>query len=217
MQPTQDNNGLSRRSFLRHGATGAALVGAGGLLGLLGGRNHAAAATTVWQIDPLKCIACDKCSTECVLAPSAVKCVHAFAMCGYCRLCTGFFEPDATTLDEGAENQLCPVNAIRRTYVQDPYYEYRIDEKLCVGCGRCVKGCGMFGNGSLFMQIRHDRCVNCNDCSIARACPTQAISRVSIREPYILKDVEVNRPGGAGDAPAPADKPAADRDTRDRR
>ena len=60
----------------------------------------------------------------------------------------------------------------------------------CDGCGRCVKGCTNMGNGSLFMQIRHDRCVNCNDCSIARACPVEAISRVPASAPYKLKTVE---------------------------
>ena len=29
----------------------------------------------------------------------------------------------------------------------------------------------------LFLQIRHDRCVNCNACSIADACPSRAIRR----------------------------------------
>ena len=58
---------------------------------------------TVWQIDPRKCIQCGKCETECVLQPSAVKCVHGYAMCGYCKLCFGYFKPDAARLDEAAE------------------------------------------------------------------------------------------------------------------
>src|SRR6185436_15728344 len=88
----------------------------------------------------------------------------------------------------GAENQLCPTAAIKRTYVEDPYYEYTIDEQLCIGCAKCVEGCNRFGNGSLFLQIRHDRCVNCNECSIARVCPGDAFrrqpaSRISLRRP----------------------------------
>ncbi|MHC4761400.1 MAG: hypothetical protein ACYS9H_08680 [Planctomycetota bacterium] len=34
---------------------------------------------------------CGNCATHCVLNESAVKCVHAYAMCGYCDLCTGYF------------------------------------------------------------------------------------------------------------------------------
>ena len=67
------------------------------------------------------------------------------------------------------------------------YFQYVIDESLCIACGKCVKGCASFGNGSLFLQIRHNRCVNCNDCSIARGCPVRAISRVPAKTPYRLK------------------------------
>ena len=141
----------------------------------------------VWQLDPAKCIQCGRCATNCVLAPSAVKCVHAFPMCGYCKLCFGYFQPGADALNSGAENQLCPTGAVRRKLVEEPYYEYTIDESLCIGCGKCVKGCGSFGNGSLFLQVRHDRCVNCNDCSIARNCPAGAYRRVPADTPYILK------------------------------
>jgi electron transport complex protein RnfB len=113
-------------------------------------------------------------------------------MCGYCKLCTGFFFPTPNELNEGAENQQCPMGAIKRTYVEDPYYEYVIDEKLCIGCAVCVKGCTAFGNGSLFMQIRHDRCINCNECAISKSCPSQAISRVPADKPYLLKNKEQN-------------------------
>jgi len=146
--------------------------------------------TLVWQIDPDKCVQCGRCSTHCVLTPSVVKCVHAYAMCGYCELCFGFFRPGAEQLNSGAENQLCPTGAIKRTYVEDPYYEYTIDEALCIGCGKCVKGCSTFGNGSLFLQVRHDRCVNCNECAIARGCPSDAFVRVPAARPYLLKGVE---------------------------
>ena len=141
----------------------------------------------MWQIDPDVCVQCGNCETECVLAPSAVKCVHAFDVCGYCDLCSGYLQQGATALNTSAESRLCPTDAIIRTYIEDPYYEYVIDEALCIACGRCVKGCSAFGNGSLFLQIRHDRCVNCNACSIARRCPSGAIRRVSADTPYLLK------------------------------
>jgi len=176
---------MNRRYFLRDMLRGATALGLGGvLLGLI---RKARAGGTVWQIDPWKCTRCGRCATECVLEQSAVKCVHSFDMCGYCRLCTGYFEPQPNKLNTAAENQLCPTGAIYRTFVEDPYYEYRIDEQLCVGCARCVNGCTMFGNGSLHLQIRHDRCVNCNECSIARACPADAIGRVPESQPYKFK------------------------------
>lgn len=142
---------------------------------------------TVWQLDPAKCIQCGQCATHCVLPQSAVKCVHRYERCGYCKLCFGFFIPGAANLTSAAENQICPTAAIKRKFIEDPYYEYTIDEPLCIGCGRCVKGCGAFGNGSLVLQVRHDRCVNCNDCAIARNCPAGAFSRVPADQPYLFK------------------------------
>lgn len=175
----------SRRQFFRNGARMAALTGLGALAGAMS--NRAQASGWVWQIDPNKCVRCGNCATHCVLEESAVKCVQAYAICGYCQLCTGFFDPQPNQLTTAAENQLCPTAALKRTYVEDPYYQYTIDEELCIGCAKCVEGCTRFGNGSLFLQIRHDRCLNCNECSIARSCPSEAFRRVPASTPYLLK------------------------------
>ncbi|MBK7175320.1 MAG: 4Fe-4S binding protein [Bacteroidales bacterium] len=145
---------------------------------------------SVWQLDPSKCIQCGRCATECVMTLSAVKCTHVYAMCGYCDLCGGYLKPDIKTISTAAENQLCPTNAIRRKYIEEPFFEYEIDEALCIGCGKCVKGCSAFGNGSLQLQVRHDRCVNCNECSIARNCPSEAFSRVPASSPYLLNGID---------------------------
>jgi electron transport complex protein RnfB len=142
----------------------------------------------VWQIDPFKCTQCGQCKTNCVITPSASKCVHAYQMCGFCDLCGGYLRQGVKTISTGAENQLCPTGAITRKFVEEPYFEYTINEDLCDGCSKCVKGCGDFGNGSLYMQIRHNLCVNCNDCSIARACPSNAVIRVPALTPYLPKD-----------------------------
>ncbi|MCX6287164.1 MAG: 4Fe-4S binding protein [Bacteroidetes bacterium] len=141
----------------------------------------------VWQLDPARCIQCGRCATNCVMSPSAVKCTHAFAMCGYCDLCGGYFKPGTKTLDTAAEHQLCPTNALKRKFIEDPFFEYTVNEELCIGCGKCVKGCGAFGNGSLQLQVRHDCCKNCNECSIARNCPSQAFTRVPANKPSLLK------------------------------
>lgn len=184
---------LTRRAFLKSGAGPVALAAAGAA-GVLGLHRAATGGDTVWQIDPDVCIQCDRCTTDCVLAPSAVKCVHAYDVCGYCNRCGGFHQPNAKVTDTAAENQLCPTSAILRTFVEDPYYHYDIDEARCIGCGKCVKGCGSFGNGSLFLQIRHDRCVNCNQCAIAQACPVQAISRAPAAQPYRLRGKQGGKP-----------------------
>lgn len=144
--------------------------------------------TTVWQLDPAKCVQCGQCAVNCVLTPSAVKAVHTYGICGFCKLCFGYFQPGVSRLDEGAENQLCPVGAIKRTFIENPYYEYTVDEGACIACGKCVLGCTTFGNGSLYLQVRHDRCLNCNECSIARNCPADAYRRISVARPYILKE-----------------------------
>jgi Na+-translocating ferredoxin:NAD+ oxidoreductase subunit B len=196
---------VSRRGFFTRCAQGAAVV-------VLGGGGIAAAAMkmraaragksrTVWQIDPWKCTQCGQCATKCVLKESAAKCVHDMSMCGYCQPCFGYFPPrqewtDRATpqryygfvsLEPGAENEMCPVGAITRKFVETPYYQYTIDEKKCIGCGLCVRGCTSFGNGSLYLQVRHDRCLNCNECSIAKACPSDAFFRAPAERPYVIK------------------------------
>ena len=178
----------SRRLFLR-ALAGGVLAAVG-----LGAWRRQPTPRTRWQIDPRKCTQCGQCATACVLTPSAVKCVHAYAMCGYCKLCFGYFHSGAPELTEAAENQLCPAGALQRTFVEDPYFEYTVDESKCIGCAVCVKGCTQYGNGSLYLQIRHDRCVNCNQCSIARVCPGQAIVRVPESSPYLPKDLLVRPP-----------------------
>ncbi|MBN1782051.1 ferredoxin [bacterium] len=176
---------VSRRDFFRDGLRGLAALGVATLSGLL--MHRSVSRRTVWQIDPDKCVQCGRCATDCVLDVSAVKCVHAYDVCGYCELCGGYSKPDAHRLDTAAENQLCPSGAIRRQFIEDPYFEYTIDEAKCIGCGKCVKGCGSFGNGSLYLQVRHDRCLQCNDCAIARNCAGEAFRRVPADRPYLLK------------------------------
>lgn len=175
----------SRREFLHKSLRISAGVALGGVSMYL--LKDSLTEDLVWQLDPEKCVQCGRCATHCVVTPSAVKCVHVFDMCGYCDLCGGYFRPEAKNLNTAAENQLCPTNAIERNFVEDPFFEYQINEELCIGCGKCVAGCDAFGNGSLQLQVRHDICVNCNQCAIARVCPAEAFSRVPASKNTILK------------------------------
>jgi electron transport complex protein RnfB len=176
---------MARREFLRKSGGGVAGLAVAGTTLLAAGR--AASKGTVWQIDPEICVRCGACATNCVLEVSAVKCVHTYTMCGYCTLCFGYFLPDADVLGTAAENQVCPTGALRRKSIEEPYFEYSIEEPLCVGCAKCVEGCNVFGNGSLHLQVRHDRCLHCNECSIARNCPVDAFRRVPADRPYLFK------------------------------
>jgi len=172
------------KSFCRYGVTAGLL----GSVGLLAVKEKIGCSALVWQIDPKKCIGCGVCAYRCNKMVSAVKCFHNFAMCGYCDLCTGFFDPQPLARNEGAENQLCPVDAFSRREVEPPFFEYIVDQDRCVGCGKCVDGCFTLGNGSLFLQISQKECLQCNQCRIALHCPTKAIERISAEQAYILKE-----------------------------
>ena len=118
--------------------------------------------------------------------------MNQFNICGYCDLCFGYLQPGSRENDTGAENQLCPTAAIKRTYIEGPYYEYLIDEDQCIGCAKCVEACLVFGNASFYLQNRQDVCINCNECSIAKACPSDAWSELPASQPYIYLTGDVS-------------------------
>ena len=185
----------SRRQFFDRILRVAGLAGLGGAGVILARR----APGTVFQIDPNRCSnafggsqnpqVCDLCRVSCVLSHSAVKAVNDFSKCGYCMLCPAYFDVSSDPDNRGIPTgKVCPRDAIVRKVVgkvdaDDPnnnFYEYTIDESKCDGCGRCVKACQPpFGNGALRLEIRYDRCVECNTCSIQVACTrSRAVQRV---------------------------------------
>jgi electron transport complex protein RnfB len=177
----------TRRQFIDRSCRVLGFAAIGTAAGVLAKRASAAA---VYQVDPTKCTSCDLCRTSCVLTLSAVKAVNDFEKCGYCMLCPAFMDvtsaPDEFGIPTG---RVCPQDALKRRVVgdvdpDDPnnnYYEYVVDESRCDGCGKCVKAClPPAGNGSLRLEIRYDRCVECNECGIRIVCPDDAIIRVEV-------------------------------------
>lgn len=185
MDKSHDDKPVSRRQFFRRIGLGSAALGLTGLG--IAATSRAGGERLVWQIDPFKCVQCGQCRTHCVQADSAVKCVHDFLMCGICDRCVAYLSASSVDLENGAENELCPLGAIRRQLIEPPYFEYLIDEHLCTGCGLCVMRCEKAGKGSLYLQVRHDRCLNCNQCAIAAACPAQAFVRLPADSPYVVR------------------------------
>jgi len=173
----------SRREFLREclwcgglaflGATGASLAARAGKTEL------------VWQIDPVKCPGCGDCEPLCVKSVSAVKAYRAYERCGYCRLCHGYFRPGTKDPTPAVENRLCPNDAMVRKEIADGVFEYEVDESRCIGCGRCVDRCRRSGNGAMYLQVRQDLCLHCNDCALARRCPEKAMVRQPLESPYL--------------------------------
>ncbi|MDR0295132.1 MAG: ferredoxin [Prevotellaceae bacterium] len=180
-------NPEERREFLK---TCGQMIAGGTILALFGVsfRKITTKETAYfWQINPQKCTFCGRCQTNCVLPMSAVKCIHALKVCGYCDLCGGYYRTNVKELNTAAENLMCPTGAIQRKFIEEPYFEYAINEALCNACGKCAKGCNAFGNGSLYLQIKQELCKGCNECQIAKACPSDAIRRVPVSEAYDLK------------------------------
>ncbi|MBC8343368.1 MAG: ferredoxin [Bacteroidetes bacterium] len=188
MTDSSKKNKLNRRDFLNKGLRYTVGIGIGAIG--VAAWTKLSSQEMVWQLDPSKCRQCGRCATSCVKTPSAVKCFHVYALCGYCDLCGGYFRPETKNLTTAAENQLCPTNAIKRKFIEDPFFEYDIDQDLCIGCAKCVAGCGAFGNGSLQLQVHHKLCDNCNQCSIARDCPSEAYSRVPAKSAYLFQGIE---------------------------
>lgn len=202
-----DEKTVDRRGFLKAIARALGALGLGVGVGAVAAKGESE--PLVWQIDPEKCIACGNCATACVLTPSAARVVHDVEICGFCDFCFGYFAEVRPGDEEMAENLRCPTDAIIRSFVEEPYYEYLIDEPKCIGCAICVEGCRQYGNGSLVMQVRHSLCVDCNECAIAAQCPADAFVRVPAGEPYLLPSMKLAEEEGEEQASEPTYEQAA--------
>lgn len=191
-----DTNDPNRRTFLQRtgqAACAAALAGTGVVLGRRACRGDA------WAIAPNRCInirlgvasadnVCNICAEQCVLPLSAVRAVNDHARCGRCCICPAYFDVRSQVGPDGLPSlKLCPRDAIIRTPIGDVdpldplnnFYEYKIDDQRCNGCGLCVMECkDPAGLGSIQLEVRYDLCLRCNQCSIAAACPDDAYVRL---------------------------------------
>ena len=191
----RDTGKITRRELLGHAARGAALLGLGGVAGVLVLKANK---TYAWTIAADRCVnsklgvlgvdTCELCASECVLTLSAVRAVNEFSKCGRCYICPSYYKITSAVGPDGLPSEkVCPRDAIERKAIgwidpDDPannFYEYVIDEMKCNGCGRCVMECKEpAGLGSIRLEVRHNVCVDCNRCSIAAACPEEAYDRL---------------------------------------
>ena len=143
-----EETNVTRRDFISSAVRGAGLLAAGGVVGAVAAQSHG---TTVWQIDPLKCTQCGKCATDCVLNPSAVRCLNVFPVCGYCKLCTGYFEaqPDPAAAKAFAE-KMHPLGRLGEPLDHANAFVYLASEEAAwvTGTALVVDGgitCGVWG------------------------------------------------------------------------
>jgi electron transport complex protein RnfB len=184
---------MNRRNYLRFGGQllGAATLGAAAWRAfsppsddaefIAQGRRFA------WQVDPEKCLYCGKCATACVRKPSAVKALNDQKKCSNCVVCYGHITDTHIASDKinSDGERVCPYDAVVRVNFSggvDGMFLYENDPERCIGCAKCVKRCNQHGTKSMFLAIRPDLCLGCNECSIAVACPHNAVERIP-REP----------------------------------
>lgn len=180
---------FSRRRFIKltgHLLGGAALAGTAARLFSPPGDDAEFIAQKrrfAWQIDPTKCNSCGLCETACVRKPSAVKATNDQKICSNCVVCYGHISNHGieSSQIESDGCRICPHDAVKRTNFcggTDGMFLYRHDHANCTGCAKCVLACSSHGTKSMFLIIRPDLCLGCNACSIAEACPENAIERI---------------------------------------
>ena len=189
---------LDRRDFLKWGGR---CLGATALIGVWGYLTHKSGKVRTYMIDPAKCTACGNCESSCFFDKSVVKARNDFKgeivedMCGYCTVCYGYYHDPIEIDGEIVYKKVCPVDALKRQKILEPRtiktedddgnvidkviteerYEYTVDRKACIGCGKCVKRCAELGNKTLHLVIYKDTCRECPECLIKIRCPSGAI------------------------------------------
>lgn len=125
-----------------------------------------------WYIDVKECIGCGDCATECIKSQSAVRAVLDSVLCPGLDKCRAYYRSTSAKFGETVANQNCPTGALIREKDGSNYF-YRIDENLCIGCGKCFRGCKKC-EGAINLEVKDEFCVNCNECKIEVSCPANA-------------------------------------------
>lgn len=146
-----------------------------------------------WQINPDKCRFCGKCAYACVRRPAAVKALNDQKKCSNCVVCYAHITDRQISSARVQQygTRVCPHNAVRRQNFSgglDGVFTYTIDQSRCVGCAKCVAECNHSGSSSMFLAIRPDLCLGCNQCACAEKCPYDAIERVPLSSIDDLRD-----------------------------
>lgn len=71
-------------------------------------------------------------------------------------------------------NTICPVGTVLSFLARFSWLKVRIDEKKCIGCGLCAKGCKAACIDFKNHKIDYSRCVVCGDC--LESCHKDALS-----------------------------------------
>lgn len=166
---------MKRRDFLKiatQAVSGVALFGSAGFL-LKESRDG-----NLPEIDAEKCKGCGQCASSCIFTPSAVKCYNIDEICSNCTACYGYHsDTNAEPIDKSG--LICPENAIIRESRPEELgggFTYTIDQKKCIGCGKCVRLCWKHGSKSMRLVVDHTICRRCNKCQIANVCDGEAFS-----------------------------------------
>lgn len=67
---------------------------------------------------------------------------------------------------------LCPLGAFYSVFNKFSFYQMKLDEHACIGCGRCERACPMAVE--VTRDINGSECIRCGKCKAV--CPTKAIS-----------------------------------------
>ena len=67
---------------------------------------------------------------------------------------------------------LCPLGAFYALFNRFSFFQMRLDEDKCVGCGRCQRACPMAVE--VTKDVNSPECIRCGACG--SVCPTGAIA-----------------------------------------
>ncbi|MCF0258696.1 MAG: 4Fe-4S binding protein [Erysipelotrichaceae bacterium] len=67
---------------------------------------------------------------------------------------------------------ICPLGAFYALFNKISFYQYHVDEKKCISCGKCSRACKM--DVDITKNAAATECIRCGECK--KACPAQAIS-----------------------------------------